>query len=64
LKNEMCLEAIEATKIYGKTTVLQDVSMNVFKGEVHGLVGRNGAGMFLRERFMGLLVATVLESPR
>ena len=40
----MCLEAIEATKIYGKTTVLQNVSMNVLKGEVHGLVGRNGAG--------------------
>ena len=40
----MCLEAIEATKIYGKTTVLQNVSMNVFKGEIHGLVGRNGAG--------------------
>ena len=40
----MCLEVIGATKIYGKTTVLQNVSMNVFKGEVHGLVGRNGAG--------------------
>jgi len=40
----MCLEATGATKIYGKTTVLQNVSMNVFKGEIHGLVGRNGAG--------------------
>ena len=44
LKNEMCLEATSATKIYGKTTVLQNVSMNVYKGEIHGLVGRNGAG--------------------
>ena len=40
----MRLEAIEATKIYGKTTVLQNASMNVSKGEIHGLVGRNGAG--------------------
>ena len=40
----MCLEATGATKIYGKTTVLQNVSMNVFRGEIHGLVGRNGAG--------------------
>ncbi|CAB4595728.1 unannotated protein [freshwater metagenome] len=44
LKNEMCLEATGATKIYGKTTVLQNVSMNVYRGEIHGLVGRNGAG--------------------
>lgn len=44
MKNEMCLEATGATKIYGKTTVLQNVSMNVYRGEIHGLVGRNGAG--------------------
>lgn len=44
MNNEICLEATAATKSYGTTTVLSDVSMDVFKGEIHGLVGRNGAG--------------------
>lgn len=44
MKNEICLEAIGATKTYGRTTVLDDVSIDFYKGEIHGLVGRNGAG--------------------
>ena len=32
------------SKRYGVVTVLQDVTFNVLPGEVHGLVGENGAG--------------------
>lgn len=32
------------TKRFGATTALEDVSLDIFGGEVHGLVGENGAG--------------------
>ena len=34
-------------KIYGKRTVVNDVSFNVRQGEIVGLLGPNGAGIFL-----------------
>lgn len=33
-----------AVKTFGKTTVLQDVSLTVRKGTICGIVGRNGSG--------------------
>ena len=33
-----------ATKRFGKTTVLDDVSLDLEKGGIHGLIGRNGSG--------------------
>ena len=38
------VEAIGATKRFGSTTALADVSLRVMPGESHALVGRNGAG--------------------
>ncbi|RKF32251.1 sugar ABC transporter ATP-binding protein [Paraburkholderia fungorum] len=38
------VEARGATKRYGATAALNDVSMRVMPGESHALVGRNGAG--------------------
>ncbi|MEM9326638.1 MAG: ABC transporter ATP-binding protein [Bacteroidota bacterium] len=32
------------SKTYGKNTVLSGVTLNIQKGEVHGIVGRNGSG--------------------
>jgi ABC-type multidrug transport system ATPase subunit len=32
------------TKVYGNTTVLNDVSFDINKNEVVGLLGDNGAG--------------------
>jgi simple sugar transport system ATP-binding protein len=37
-------EAIGATKHFGATKALTDVSVRIRRGESHGLVGRNGAG--------------------
>src|SRR5260370_42353653 len=37
-------EAENVSKSFGETKALIDVSLNVFPGECHGLVGRNGAG--------------------
>ena len=33
-----------ATKRFGKTVVLDDVSLHLEKGGIHGLIGRNGSG--------------------
>lgn len=38
------LRISEVGKRFGATQALKDISMNVKKGSVHGLVGRNGAG--------------------
>ncbi len=38
------IELIHATKKYGAVTALQDVSLRVNRGEIIGLLGRNGAG--------------------
>ena len=39
---ELCSEGL--VKIYGKRTVVSDVSFNVHQGEIVGLLGPNGAG--------------------
>ncbi|MBQ3616869.1 MAG: LPS export ABC transporter ATP-binding protein [Bacteroidales bacterium] len=40
----MKLQAEHLVKIYGKRTVVKDVSINVSQGEIVGLLGPNGAG--------------------
>ncbi len=39
-----CLRATGLRKVYGKRTVVEDVSLSVDSGEVVGLLGPNGAG--------------------
>ncbi len=39
-----CLEINNITKYYGKTTILDALSLNVLDGEIVGLLGHNGAG--------------------
>ena len=41
---QMKLQAEHLIKIYGKRTVVKDVSINVSQGEIVGLLGPNGAG--------------------
>ena len=41
---ENILELSGITKIYPGVVALDNVSMNVKRGEVHGLIGENGAG--------------------
>lgn len=42
--NELVIETKHLTKIYGKQTVVSNVSLHVKKGRIYGLLGRNGAG--------------------
>ncbi len=42
--NDIILKTNILTKIYGKQTANQDISMTIKKGEIYGLVGQNGAG--------------------
>ncbi len=37
------LTTTNLTKIYGKKTAVQDISIHVREGEIYGLIGRNGA---------------------
>lgn len=38
------LQTHKLTKVYGKTRVVNGVSMNVKKGDIYGFIGKNGAG--------------------
>lgn len=51
------LEMRGVTKIYGKTTVLDNVNFSVKIGEVHALVGENGAG---KSTLMKILCGNVM----
>ena len=42
---EYVLEMKNITKHYGENTVLSDVSLSVRPGEIHALLGENGAGL-------------------
>lgn len=41
---EKVMELEGLSKSYGKTKALDDISMNLYKGEIHGLLGTNGSG--------------------
>ena len=38
------LEIENVTKLYGTAAVLQDINLEIQRGSIHGLVGRNGSG--------------------
>lgn len=42
--NEYLLQTVCLTKIYGKQKAVDSLSLNVKKGAIYGLIGRNGAG--------------------
>lgn len=42
--NDIVLKTNRLTKVYGKQTVNEDISITIKKGEIYGLVGQNGAG--------------------
>lgn len=54
--NEIVIKANGLTKIYGTKRVVDNVSMTVYRGDIYGFIGSNGAGKttFLR-MVMGLV---------
>lgn len=42
--SEVILSMKGITKIYGDVKALDDVSIEIKRGEIYGLVGNNGAG--------------------
>ena len=57
--NESILKASKVTKIYGKHAALENVSLEIKRGMIYGLIGENGAGKstFMRV-VMGLISST------
>ena len=47
------------SKNYGNKKVLQDISLNINKGEIYGLIGRNGAG---KTTIMKILLGLIVQS--
>ncbi|GIP31591.1 ABC transporter ATP-binding protein [Paenibacillus sp. J2TS4] len=43
-KSEMLLQAVQLTKSYGSRTVVNQVELQVFAGEILAVIGPNGAG--------------------
>lgn len=41
---EKVIEIVGVSKSYGVTKALDNVSMNLYRGEIHGLLGTNGSG--------------------
>lgn len=42
--SDYVIKAISITKMYKKHKVLDDLSINIKKGDIYGLIGKNGAG--------------------
>lgn len=38
------IEIINVSKKFGRNTVLKNVSLKINRGEIYGLVGKNGVG--------------------
>ncbi len=54
---EYVIKARNVTKSYGKRKVLDNLSMNIKKGDIYGFVGKNGAGKSTMIRvFAGLVI--------
>ena len=44
MDNQMILSTRQLTKKYGDITAVEKIKLNVKKGRIYGLLGRNGAG--------------------
>ena len=56
---ELLFEAKGVGKTYGANTVLHDIDMQIYGGEVIGLIGENGAGKStLMKLISGVIVST------
>ena len=44
MENSIVLSVKNVTKIYGERTAVNNVSFDINKGEIYGLIGQNGAG--------------------
>lgn len=59
MEDQMILKATGLCKNYGSKQILKDVNITINKGDIYGLVGRNGAGKTTIMRIMtGLQVPT------
>lgn len=56
---DFLIETKQLTKIYGDQTVVSSVNLHVKKGQIYGLLGRNGAGKTtIMKMILGLTPAT------
>lgn len=58
MENDYCCELLHIVKRYGGVTALDDVTFRLRKGEIHGLVGENGAG---KSTFVCILAGAVIR---
>ena len=54
---EKIVEVIQLSKHFGKTVAVQDVSFDVYQGDVFGFLGPNGAGKSTTIRTMLSLIS-------
>lgn len=52
MSTEIALAARRLRKVYGGTVALADIDVDVYAGEIHGLLGENGAGKSTLVRLM------------
>ena len=51
------LKTDSLTKVYGRNTVVDHVSMRIDQGDIYGLIGRNGAGKTTFMKMIGAIAA-------
>lgn len=57
--SDTVIKTKQLTKKYGKQTVVNKVNLNVKKGRIYGLLGRNGAGKTtIMKMILGLTITT------
>ena len=63
MDNSLVIETNRLTKQYGKQTVVDHVNLHIKKGEIYGLLGRNGAGKTtIMKMLLGLAATTSGEA--
>ena len=59
MENQIILRTKELTKKYGNITAVEKININVKRGRIYGLLGRNGAGKTtIMKMILGLIAVS------
>jgi len=61
--SDYVIETKQLTKVYGSQTAVNAVDLHVKRGQIYGLLGRNGAGKTTIQKIWKFLQSYVAQPP-